>query len=311
MNKIKNMMVAFLAIFMLGSSFVTVSASASANSKYTKAMDKYNKTSSATYVMNMDTNHVYYQKHATSKRAVASTAKIMTLYLAIQKAQTTKNGWNQKVKISPSLARMSKNHSLGSYVLKANKKYTVRNLYKASLIASSNSATIALGQWVSGTNNKFIKKMNSQVKAWGIASQARFVSSSGLENSDLYPYYIRYGSHYDYNRVSAKALAVIASHLLKLYPAIVNDAKMYRYHQSGQTLKNANELLAGGLRYDAALHVDGLKTGYTPLAGNCLVSTSQLPNKNRVIIVSLHDRFNAYDQSRMYKMIYKTFPEFK
>ncbi len=307
MRKVKNMMVAFLAIFMLGSSFVTVSASANTNSSYTKAMNKYNKTSSATYAINMDTNQVYYQKNATSKRAVASTAKIMTLYLAIQKAQTTKNGWNQKVKISRSLANMSRHHSLGSYVLKANKQYTVRNLYKASLIASSNSATIALGQWVSGTNNKFIKKMNAQVKAWGISSQARFVSSSGLENSDLYPYYIRYGSRYDYNRVSAKALAVIAANLLRLYPAIVNDAKLYRYHQSGQTLKNANELLAG----NAALHVDGLKTGYTPLAGNCLVSTSQLPNKNRVIIVSLHDRFNAYDQSRMYKMIYKTFPEFK
>lgn len=132
-----------------------------------------------------------------------------------------------------------------------------------------------------------------------------------LENSDLYPYYIRYGSHYDYNRVSSKSLGVIASHLLKLYPAIVNDAKMYRYHQSGQTLRNANELLAGGLGYDVALHMDGLKTGYTPFAGNCLVSTSQLPNKNRVIIVSLHDKFNAYGQYRMYKMIYKTFPEFK
>ncbi|MCK8610923.1 hypothetical protein LNP10_00120 [Apilactobacillus nanyangensis] len=79
----KKLMVAFMAIFMLGSSFVTVSASADTNSSYAKAMDKYNKTSSATYAINMDTNQVYYQKNATSKRAVASTAKIMTLYLAI------------------------------------------------------------------------------------------------------------------------------------------------------------------------------------------------------------------------------------
>lgn len=305
-KQVRNAMMVLIAVVIFISSVASVSASADYNSQ----MAKYNKHSSATYVMNMDTNQVYYQKNADTKRAVASTAKLMTLYLAVQKAQNT-NGWNQKVKISKSLAKMSRNKSLGSYVLKANHSYTVRNLYRATLIASSNSAAIALGQWVSGTNNNFIRLMNEQAQAFGIESEARFVSASGLENYDLYPYYIRYGGRYDYNRVSAKALAVIASQLLKLYPAIVNDAKYYRYYQSGQTMHNTNELLQGGLRYVPSIFVDGLKTGYTPLAGNCLVSTSQLPGKNRVIIVTLNDRYEAYDQSRMYKLIYQTFPEFK
>ncbi|TPR13155.1 D-alanyl-D-alanine carboxypeptidase family protein [Apilactobacillus timberlakei] len=296
-----------LSLVTLGATANGITASASS---YNIQMNDNAKTAKAAYAFDMNDGHVFYRKNAYKRMPVASTAKLMTLYLAIQKAQSTRNGWNQKITMPNNLARMSQNRSLGSYKLTAGKQYTVYNLYRATVIASSNSAAIALGQWVAGSNTNFIKKMNHQARDWGLGRQATFVSASGLENSDLYGYGVRYGGYYAYNKVSAKALGIIASNVLKIYPDVVNTSKLYRAKQNGQWMHNTNELLKGGLRYYPELHVDGLKTGYTPLAGNTLVSTSQLPGKDRVIIVTLNDRFSAYSQSKMYKAIYKYSPYF-
>ncbi|UQS84861.1 serine hydrolase [Apilactobacillus apisilvae] len=304
---IKRAVLVTLSLVTLGTTMGGISANASA---YTDQMSDNTKTAKAAYALDMNDGHVFYRKNAYKRFPVASTAKLMTLYLAIQKAQNTRNGWNQKITMPSNLASMSHNGSLGSYKFVAGKQYSVRNLYRATVIASSNSAAIALGQWVAGSNTNFINQMNRQARDWGIGRQATFVSASGLENSDLYMYGIKYGGYYSYNKVSAKALGVIASNVLKLYPDIVNTSKIYKTKQNGQWMNNTNELLPGGLRYYPELKVDGLKTGYTPLAGNCLVSTSHLSGKDRVIIVTLNDRFSAYSQSKMYKAIYKYSPYF-
>ncbi|UQS87256.1 serine hydrolase [Nicoliella spurrieriana] len=267
------------------------------------ALSKLKNNARAAAAMDANSGKFVYSKNGSKKYAIASTTKIMTLYLAIQKAKKL-GQWNHRVKISNSLVKMSRNSALGSFKMNSSSRYTVRSLYKAALIASSNSAAIALGQYVAGSNAKFISMMNKQADAWDIGSQAHFVSSSGLENSDLYPYGFRVGSRGDYNKVSARALTIIAQHLLKLYPSIVNDAD-HRYAKLyGQTIKNVNELLPGGYSYHSNLNVDGLKTGYTPLAGYCLVSTSTKGN-HRLIVTTLHDNTGSKDQARMIAAIYK------
>ncbi|TPR18027.1 D-alanyl-D-alanine carboxypeptidase [Apilactobacillus timberlakei] len=253
----------------------------------------------AVAAMNLNTGHFLYTKNANKRYAIASTTKLMTLYLTINKINHERNGWNHRVRISNNLSKMSKSPDLGNVRLVSGRKYTVRTLYRASLIASSNPSAITLGKWVGGSNHHFINMMNAQAKQWHINHQAHFVSSSGLENNDLYRYGIRYGKYHDYNRVSARAITTIASHLLKLYPNIVNDAKHRFEYMGHQKMKNENELLKGGYNYQPSLHVDGLKTGYTPLAGYCLVSTSKLPNHNHLIVTTLNDRQGSYDQARL------------
>ncbi|BAN07445.1 D-alanyl-D-alanine carboxypeptidase dacA [Levilactobacillus brevis KB290] len=242
----------------------------------------------AAVAMNADTGKVVWSKAGNTARPIASVSKIMTLYLTLAKVNGKQSNWNHKVKItSRGLVSMSRSAACGGFKFKLGHKYTVKQLYDAAFLDSSNNAAIALGQWVSGSNAKFIKKMNAQAKAWKLG-KAHFVSASGLENSDLQYYGYRYGTA-NANMVSAKDVALIARHLITDYPRVLTDGQAGSKKVDGQLCYNYNNLLAGRKYYQASLNVDGLKTGYTPLAGYCFVGTGQMVGKHRIITVVLHD----------------------
>lgn len=250
----------------------------------------------AAVALDAKTGKVVWSKNANTARPIASVSKIMTLYLTLKKVDGKTSNWNHKVKItSRGLVSMSKNTSVGGFHFKLNHSYTVKQLYYAAFLDSSNNAAIALGQWVSGSNAKFIKKMNAQAKSWNLG-RAHFVSASGLENSDLRTYGYAYGSA-TANKVSAKDVALIARHLITDYPRVLTDGKIGSMKVNGQLCYNYNNLLKGRKYYRASLNVDGLKTGYTPLAGYCFVGTGQKSGKHRVITVVLHDE-NEFTETR-------------
>ncbi|MHA8263309.1 D-alanyl-D-alanine carboxypeptidase family protein [Lactobacillaceae bacterium Melli_B3] len=259
----------------------------------------------AAIALDANSGKIVYAKNINKRMKVASTAKLMTLYLVLRKAQET-NGWNQTVDTSNAgLRSMSYNNNIGGgFKFKAGHRYTVKQLYQATLIQSSNNAAIALGQWVAGSNGQFIDMMNAQAKAWGMKST--FNSASGLENNDLVYYGYKYsGGAMAGNMVSAKDLAVIAQHVLSYYPEIVDDAQLGSAKVDGQKLYNYNNLLPGRPFYASDIYVDGLKTGYTPAAGLCFVGTSQLPDKDRLITVTLNDPYEFSDQRDLMRYIYK------
>ncbi|WP_395322882.1 D-alanyl-D-alanine carboxypeptidase family protein [Levilactobacillus parabrevis] len=250
----------------------------------------------AAVAMDAKTGKVVWAKHANTARPIASVSKLMTLYLTLKKIDGKSRNWNHKIKItSRGLVSMSRSAAYGGFHFKLNHKYTVRQLYYAAFLDSSNNSAIALGQWVGGSNGKFIRKMNAQAKAWKMG-QAHFVSASGLENSDLRQYGYAYGKA-NANKVSAKDVALIARHLMTQYPRVLKDGKIGSMKVNGQVCHNYNNLLKGRKYYRASLKVDGLKTGYTPLAGYCFVGTGQKSGKHRVITVVLHDE-NEFTETR-------------
>lgn len=262
--------------------------------------------------MDAETGNVLASHNGNTQRLVASTAKLMTIYLAVQKAEK-ENAWDKTVSVAGSgLRSMGLSYAVGGFQFKTGHKYTVRQLYNAALIESSNNAAIALGRWVSGSNANFIKKMNSQADAWGLSSKTKFVSASGLENDDLSPYgYWVSGNYTDGNEVSAKDLATIARKLIIDYPDVLDQAKLTSMKTDGQTLTNANRLLKGKTYYSSDLDVDGLKTGYTPRAGLCLVATSQKPGKHRLITVVLNDQNEFTETNTLMKHVYSTADVYK
>ncbi|KRL46837.1 D-alanyl-D-alanine carboxypeptidase [Levilactobacillus spicheri DSM 15429] len=246
--------------------------------------------------MDAKTGKVVWSKNANTARAIASTSKLMTLYLTLKKVNSSSGSWNDVVSTSSKgLRAMGNNASVGGFKFKSGHKYTVKELYYAAYLDSSNNAAIALGRWVAGSNAKFIKQMNAQAKAWKLG-HASFVSASGLENSDLKAYGYSYGSA-NANKVSPKDLALIARHLITDYPRVLTDGKIGSKTVDGQLCYNYNNLLKGRKYYQASLNVDGLKTGYTPLAGYCFVGTGQKSGKHRVITVVLHDE-NEFTETR-------------
>lgn len=226
------------------------------------------------YVMDAETGQVLYQKNGNTKRPIASLSKLMTLYLTKKAIDNHQISWDQKVPVDDQLRRMSKSYEVGGFRIKRSKEYTVRDLYKAALIASSNPSAIALGKLVGGGNNtEFIKMMNEQAHAWGI--DATFVSSSGLDNTDLskYHYQVPHTTSKAQNMVSAKAISTLAAKVLEIFPTITQWSKQPSMKVGNQVLVNSNRLLPGSAFYHKSTHVDGLKTGFTVNAGLCITVT--------------------------------------
>lgn len=226
------------------------------------------------YVMDAETGQVLYQKNGNTKRPIASLSKLMTLYLTKKAIDNHQISWDQKVPVDDQLRRMSKSYEVGGFRIKRSKEYTVRDLYKAALIASSNPSAIALGKLVGGGNNtEFIKMMNEQAHAWGI--DATFVSSSGLDNTDLskYHYQVPHTTSKAQNMVSAKAISTVAAKVLEIFPTITQWSKQPSMKVGNQVLVNSNRLLPGSAFYHKSTHVDGLKTGFTVNAGLCITVT--------------------------------------
>ncbi|KRK99665.1 S11 family D-Ala-D-Ala carboxypeptidase [Secundilactobacillus odoratitofui DSM 19909 = JCM 15043] len=244
-----------------------------AKSKKDGLMSNYTKVKAA-YVMDAKSGQTLYENKADKTLPIASLSKMMTLYLTTEAINQHKLHWSDKVAVDKNLIKMSKNYGLGTFKIKRSKQYTVKQLYQAALIASSNSAAIALGNAVAGGSNaKFIAMMNKQAKDWGIA--AHFISSSGLDNTDLkhYGYRLPNTSASAQNMVSAKAISVVAQHLVAAFPQISKWSSKATYDLDGQTLVNANALVKDGTYYRASNHLTGLKTGYTETAGLCLTVT--------------------------------------
>lgn len=244
-----------------------------AKTKKSSKMSNYTKVKSA-YVMDAKSGQTLYENNQDKKLPIASLSKMMTLYLTTQAIKQHKLKWTDKVAVGQNLIKMSKSYSLGSFKIKRSKQYTVKQLYQAALIASSNSAAIALGEAVTGGNNaKFISMMNQQAKDWHI--DATFVSSSGLDNTDLKHYGLQLPktSGKAQNMVSAKAISIVAQHLTAAFPQITQWSEKATSKIDNQTLVNANALLKSGTYYRASNHLTGLKTGYTENAGLCLTVT--------------------------------------
>lgn len=151
------------------------------------------------------------------------------------------------------------------------------------LFASANSAAIALAEEIGGTESKFVDMMKAQLKDWGI-TDAKIVNASGLNNSylgnNIYP-----GSKSDEeNTMSAKGVAVIAQHVIKEYPEILDITKKTEANFDGvNKLKTFNYMLKGQPSYRKG--VDGLQTGTTDLAGASFVAHSNESGMSIITVI--------------------------
>ena len=264
------------------------------------------KLAKSVVAMDANTGRVIYQRNADQPRQVASISKLMTLFLVERKANQVPRGWSQIVNTDDSqLKKMGRNSEVGGFKFQSHHRYTVKDLFQAALIKSSNNAAIALGQWVAGNNRNFVKMMNQQARIWHL--KAHFVSASGLENNDLKRYgYMVNKDPNGANWLSARSVAIIAQHLLVKYPSILKDSKQESVKINGQTVNNLDNLLPGRAYAKPNLKVDGLKTGFTPRAGYCFVGTEQPKrHQDRIITVVLHDEKEFTDTRTLMNYLYR------
>ncbi|AVK62294.1 D-alanyl-D-alanine carboxypeptidase [Lactobacillus sp. CBA3605] len=254
----------------------------------------------AAYIVDANSGQAVYAQNADQKLPIASLSKLMTLYLVEQAVKQGKINWTDNVPISKQVRKMASSATLSTMPMAANERFTVKELVAATLVGSSNSSAIALGEYLGGSNAKFIQLMNQQAQKWHLA--ANFVSASGLDNTDLttYHYNLPGTSDQAQNMVSARAITTIARHLINEFPSIVqvsnqSAVKVHKYRVPTSVL-----ILKGQSYYDGRVPVDGLKTGYTAQAGGCLVATFH-QNGRRMIATTLGStwKFTANNNLRL------------
>ena len=261
------------------------------------------KTKAKAYiVLDRKTGKVLLGKNTKKRYLTASTGKLMTIYLARRKLARNPHDWQKKLKFSSSLVKMAKNPNLNCFHVKKGKKYTIKQIMSSAIIDSDNNSAIRLGQWVAGSNRKFITMMNKQAKLWHLS--ADFVSASGLENSDLAPYgYYVKGTWSSGNLLSARDLAIIGYHVAHDYPSLMKFFATPEMYVAGQKLHNYNDTLPGRKYNVKSFKTDGMKTGWTPRSGYCFVGSCNKGN-GRIVVV-LHDKDEFSDANKLVKFTYK------
>ena len=210
------------------------------------------------------TGEIIFEKEKDKQVAVASMTKMMAQILILENIEKKNIKWTDVVTVSKNAADMG-----GSQIyLSANEKMTVKDLFKGISMASANDATVAMAEYISGSEEKFVKEMNKKAKDLGLKNTA-FKNSTGLDSEG------HFSSAYD--------MAVIAKTLLS-HKEILNFSSVYEDYLRVDTpnkfwLVNTNKLVR---TYSGA---DGLKTGHTDNAGYCLAVTAKKDNMRLIAIV--------------------------
>ena len=210
------------------------------------------------------TGEILFQKNKDEKLAPASMTKMMSMLLIMEEIENGNLKWNEMITISEKASSMG-----GSQIfLKVGEKMTVEDLLKGVAIASGNDAVVALAERVSGSEEQFVKRMNTRAKDLGLKN-TNFINATGLTADN------HYSSAYD--------MSLIAKELVK-HEKILEFTSTYEDYLRKDTkspfwLVNTNRLV----RFKEG--VDGLKTGFTDEAGYCLTATMKKDNMRLITVV--------------------------
>ncbi|QZY56831.1 D-alanyl-D-alanine carboxypeptidase family protein [Crassaminicella profunda] len=217
-------------------------------------------SASSAIVMDVKTGRVLYKKNINERKPMASTTKIMTGLLGLEKCSLDKN-----VKVPKNAVGVEGS----SIYLNYDENLKMKDLIYGLMLRSGNDAAVAIATHVSGSVEKFAQLMNERAKKLG-AKNTNFVNPHGLHHKD------HYTTAYDLALITREALMNPNFKEVVKTKLWVADREGYKYfYNKNKTLKQFD----GG---------DGVKTGYTKVAGRCLV-TSATRNGVQLICVVLND----------------------
>lgn len=212
-------------------------------------------------LMEASTGTIIYEKDAETKRSPASITKIMTLILIFDALDSGKIKMTDEVVTSAHAKSMG-----GSQVfLEEGETQTVETMIKCIVVASGNDASVAMAEYIAGTEEEFVKMMNERAAGLGMAN-THFEDCCGLTDSPTHV-------------TTAKDIAIMSRELINKYPQIHNYSTIWMENITHVTkqgtkefgLSNTNKLLKMATNFN----VTGLKTGSTSLAKYCLSATAE------------------------------------
>ncbi len=215
-------------------------------------------------LIDQDTGTILFQKNMNEKLPPASITKIMTMLWIMEAIDSGQITLKDKVRTSEHAASMG-----GSQIfLEPGEEMTVDDLLKGIALASGNDASVAMAEYIGGSDEAFVQMMNKKAEELGLMN-THFVNSNGLPEANQY--------------TSAYDVAIMSRELLK-HERITAYTGIYQDYLRKNTsnpfwLVNTNRMVRF---YDG---VDGLKTGYTNEAKFCLSATAKKGSLRVIVVV--------------------------
>lgn len=220
-------------------------------------------------LMEESTGEILYEKNADEQRSPASITKIMTLLLIFDELEKGNIHLEDEVTTSAYAKSMG-----GSQVfLEEGEKQTVETLIKCIVVASGNDASVAMAEYIAGSEADFAARMNERAEELGLAG-THFEDCCGLTDSP---------GHY----TTARDVAVMSRELILCYPQVLEYSSIWMEditHVTAQgskpfTLSNTNKLIKS---YSGCL---GLKTGSTDAAGYCVSAVAARDDLTMIAVI--------------------------
>lgn len=243
-------------------------------------------------LIDADTGIMIYGFNENVARPPASMSKMMTEYIVAESVAKGKIKWTSKVTVSDFAAAIGGSGQL----IAAGETYTVRELYRNMGIFSGNDASVALAEFVGGSEKKFVDMMNQTARKLGLKS-AHFVNATGLEKAD-YPaqFADQISDEPGETTISASDLAKLARIIVTEFPEVLEYTKLTQAYRiegdtSSELMNNWNWMLEGWKSFNnnfskmAYTGMDGMKTGHTDAAGYCFTGTAKRGNMRLISVV--------------------------
>ena len=213
--------------------------------------------SRAAVVMDAATGRVLYAKNPELRLMPASTTKLMTALVVIEKARLT-----DVVTVSRNAANAAPTRA----GLRAGDRVTIETLLYAALMKSANDAAVALAEAVAGSEDEFVALMNMKALAIG-ANDTHFINANGLPGRG------QYTTAYDLSKIMRHAIRypVLKEILGTRITEIATETGKTMYIKNTNKLLWSDEELLGG------------KTGYTNQARHCFVCAGERGNETLIV----------------------------
>jgi serine-type D-Ala-D-Ala carboxypeptidase (penicillin-binding protein 5/6) len=208
-------------------------------------------------VIEARTGDVLYERAADKRRAIASTTKLMTALLTMERAKLGDKVTASSYVAAPIESKLS---------LRPGERLSVADLLRGLMLESANDAAMTLAEHVSGSRAAFVRLMNRRARQLKLEN-THFENPIGLDAPG------NYSSAHDLARLAIE----LRKHSFVRKIANRTSATLSTGYRP-RSIRNRNTLL------ERDTYVNGLKTGHTSTAGYVLVGTR---TRNRVTLVSV------------------------
>lgn len=205
----------------------------------------------------------------------ASTTKILTCIIALEEGKN-------KLSNNAIITQRAMNQEGTCLGIRSDLPIKLNELLYGMMLVSGNDAAVAIAETVGGTYDNFIQMMNNKAGSIGVKN-SNFVNPNGLTDKNHY--------------TTASDMAKIAAYAMKNqdFRNIVKESSYMMSYNDGtvRKIENRNEFLES--KYAGA---NGIKTGMTEAAGDCLVASAQ--RDGHLVIVSIYDDENRWKDAEKF-----------